>query len=206
MAMTTVISAAPFCKAQLDFAWWNQNAALEGAAVSGKISARCNSDKLHLFIDRGAAAASDLHVGTVLHGIARVSMRSAEFLHARSHFAIGNGKPFILRIANAHNSVLFLRIFVRDRYDSQVFLRRKAYDRQIISAADILHARGVHGLIDFLRKHTVIKAGNIIRFHLGIYRENEDLRVLAADNMGGGEGVIHTSPCLSKITPLPHSP
>lgn len=177
----------------MDFAWRNENAALEGAAVGGKIPARCDSDKLHLFVDRSAAAASDLHVGTVLHGIAWESMRSAEFRNAGRHFAIGHGKPFILRIANAHDSVLFLWIFVRDRYDRQVFIRRKAYDCQIVSAADKLHVRRVHGLIDFLRKYTVIKAGDVIRFHLGIHRENQNLCTLDADNMGGGEGVIYVS-------------
>ena len=64
-------SSSPFLKAYFNLTGRDQHPVSKPASVCGIIPARRNTDQLHPLVDRCPAAAADLHIGGMLHGVAR---------------------------------------------------------------------------------------------------------------------------------------
>ena len=104
----------PFLKAYFDLTGRNQNAVSEPASVCGIIPARSDTDQLHPLVDRCPAAAAHLHIGGMLHGVAREAMGCTEPPDAGSDLAVGYRKPFVLGIADTQDPVILVGVSIRD--------------------------------------------------------------------------------------------
>lgn len=68
----------------------------------------------------------------MLHAGAGEIRRFSELFFTGGALAAGDGKPFVLRIAYAHDAVFLFRIIIRKTHQGHVLIRCEADHRKII--------------------------------------------------------------------------